>query len=53
MKLGWKPSTSGASQGSTQDLVLLNSCINDLGNGAEFTLIKLADDTKLRGVPDA
>lgn len=53
MKFNWKP----AAVCVPQELILrptwFRISINDLDNGPESTLGKLADDTKLRGVADA
>lgn len=37
---------------SILDRVLFNISVNDLHDGAESTLNKFADDTRLGGVPD-
>lgn len=48
----WRPVTSNITDGSIMGLLLLTTFINDLGDEAECSLRKFADDTKPGGVTD-
>lgn len=48
----WRPVASSAPRESVQCLVLLNILNNNLDEGTERTLSKIADYTKLGGVTD-
>lgn len=52
-KSNCKPATCGVPLGSILDPTLFKIFINELDNGAESTLSKFIDDTRLRGVADS
>jgi len=47
MKSSWRSVTNGVTQRSIRGLILFNTLINNLGDGAEFTLSNFAYDTKV------
>lgn len=52
MKSSWNPVIIDVPQGSILDPTLCNTFINDLNDGADYTLSIFADDTKMGGVLD-